>query len=364
VTDTRGHPGVVSERSETTLGRRPTVLIIVMFVGIMLSAVMGVVHLPYAVLMPGPVTNTLGVGPDGKPLIAVAAKVFPTRGSLDFTTVRVRGGPNNPVNGWQWIRGHLDGTQTVLPEEDLFPKGKTSKEIDHENAAEMAGSQQEAIAVALRALGQSVPSVVLIGGLTKDSPAKGALLPGDTLVSIDGRPVATPTAVRSVIRAHQPGEGAVITVSRGGKELVRTVKTVKVDGRAVVGVLLRSGFDFPTKVSINAGNVGGPSAGMMFALGIYDKLTPGALTGGVNIAGTGTIDDAGKVGPIGGIQQKLFGARNDGVTWFLAPAANCSEVVGHVPEGMRVVKVATFNQSRDAVKAIAAKRAASLPTCK
>jgi PDZ domain-containing protein len=102
---------------------------------------------------------------------------------------------------------------------------------------------------------------------------------------------------------------------------------------------------------------------MMFSLAIYDKLTPGALTGGINIAGTGTIDSAGKVGPIGGIAQKLVGAKRGGAAWFLAPAENCNEVVGHIPDGLQVVKVATFAQARDAVKAIAAKQSASLPHC-
>ena len=117
------------------------------------------------------------------------------------------------------------------------------------------------------------------------------------------------------------------------------------------------------RIDVNAGDVGGPSAGLMFSLAVYDKLTPGALTGGANIAGTGTIDSVGTVGKIGGIQQKLVGAKRGGATWFLAPAGNCDEVVGHIPEGLNVVKVATFTQARDAVEAIAAKHTASLPRC-
>jgi Lon-like protease len=152
-------------------------------------------------------------------------------------------------------------------------------------------------------------------------------------------------------------------VRRGGKEQVLSVKTIASQGRTVVGVLLRNAFVFPTKVSINAGEVGGPSAGMMFALAVYDKLTPGALTGGAKIAGTGTIDSTGTVGPIGGIQQKLVGAKRGGATWFLAPAGNCDEVVGHIPDGLKVVKVATFTQARDAVEAIAARQTSSLPPC-
>jgi PDZ domain-containing protein len=358
-----GEPAVTAQEPGPGLSRSTSVWLVAMFVAILLGAVMGLIHLPYAILQPGPVTNTLGNGPEGKPLITVAGKTYPTAGALDFTTVAVLGGPTNPVNGWQWVSAHFDKTNAVVPEVDLFPKGVTSTEVDHENAAEMAESQQEAIAVALRNVGETVTEVVTIGSLTKTSPARGVLLPGDVLVSIDGKPVTTPVEVRTAIRAHKPGETVAITVRRVGKQIPRTVKTAALSGQAAVGVLMRTAFVFKTKVSINAGDVGGPSAGLMFSLAVYDKLTPGALTGGVNVAGTGTINSAGAVGPIGGIQQKLVGARRGKATWFLAPADNCKEVVGHVPAGLRVVKVATFTQGRDAVRAIAAKRAALLPTC-
>jgi PDZ domain-containing protein len=364
VIETDGHPGVVSENPGTGLSRRAAGWLVAVFIGIVIAALMGLVQVPYAVLSPGPVTNTLGNGPGGKPLVTVAGTgTYPTRGALDFTTVEVLGGPNSPVNAWDWVMGHLDSARAVVPAEELFPKGVSSTQVDHENAAEMADSQQEAIAVALRALGQKVPQFVSIGDLPKGSLSAGVLRAGDVIVSIDGKPVTTPDAVRAAVRAHKPGENVLITVRRNGKVMALTVRTGGSRGHTVVGVFLRTGFAFPLKVSINAGNVGGPSAGMMFSLAIYDKLTPGALTGGINIAGTGTIDSAGKVGPIGGIAQKLVGAKRGGAAWFLAPAENCNEVVGHIPDGLQVVKVATFAQARDAVKAIAAKQSASLPHC-
>jgi Lon-like protease len=364
LTETHGQASVVAEEPGTVLGRRSAGWLVSVFLGIMIAALMGLVHLPYAVLSPGPITNTLGNGPDGKPLITVAGKAtYPTAGALDFTTVAVLGGPNRPVNAWDWVWGHLDRARTVVPAEQLFPKGVTRKQVENENAAEMADSQQEAIAIALRGLGERVREVVTIRALTKDSPADGVLRAGDVLVSIDGKPVTTPDAVRTAVRAHKPGESVAFTVRREGKEMALTVKSVASLGNTVVGVLLRNAFDFPIKVSINAGDVGGPSAGLMFSLAIYDKLTPGALTGGQNIAGTGTIDSAGTVGPIGGIQQKLAGAKRGGASWFLAPAENCNEVVGNTPDGLQVVKVSTFTQARDAVASIGAKKTASLPHC-
>lgn len=126
---------------------------------------------------------------------------------------------------------------------------------------------------------------------------------------------------------------------------------------------LEARFDDAPKVTINAGHVGGPSAGMMFALGVYDKLTPGEMTGGASIAGTGTMALDGAVGPIGGIEHKLVGADRDGATWFLAPALNCPQVVGNVPADLSVVKVGTFTEAVDAVEAIAAGTGDRLPAC-
>ena len=129
-------------------------------------------------------------------------------------------------------------------------------------------------------------------------------------------------------------------------------------------VVVNDGSDGnPVKVTIDAGDVGGPSAGMMFALGVLDRLTPGELTAGQRIAGTGTISSDGRVGPIGGIQQKLAGARAAGIQWFLAPAGNCSEVVGHVPAGLTVVRVEDFDDALADVRAIAAGNGSALQGC-
>jgi PDZ domain-containing protein len=364
VTDTNDNPPLVAEEQGKQLSRGTGIWIVALFLGIALGAGMGLVHLPYAILQPGPISNTLGNGSNGKPLITIAGRpTYPATGALNFVTVAVLGGPTNPVNGWEWLSGHLDSTNAVVPEDEIFPTGATSTEVDQTDAAEMAGSQQEAIAVALRAVGETVPEIVTVEALTTGSPSRGVLLPGDVLLSVDGKTISSAEALQTAIRAHKPGEKVVFTIRRGGKEQVATVKTGSAGGNAIVGVYLGSQFVFPTKVSINAGDVGGPSAGMMFSLAVYDKLTPGSLTGGADIAGTGTIDSTGAVGAIGGIQQKMVGAQRGGATWFLAPDSDCNEVVGHVPAGLKVVKVSTFTQALDAVKAIAARRGSSLPTC-
>ena len=117
------------------------------------------------------------------------------------------------------------------------------------------------------------------------------------------------------------------------------------------------------KVEMHVDDIGGPSAGMMYTLGLIDKLTEAEETGGKTIAGTGTIDAKGKVGAIGGIRLKMIGAKRDGATWFLAPESNCDEVVGHVPSGLRDVKVATLDDAYDALVAIGQGKGDSLPHC-
>ena len=183
------------------------------------------------------------------------------------------------------------------------------------------------------------------------------------LVSVDGRAATDSTAVREAVQAHQPGEDVTVVVRRDGTEKTLTVTTGDSGGTAVIGVLLRTDYDLPVTVTLNTGQVGGPSAGLMFSLAIYDALTPGALTGGQRIAGTGTIEDDGSVGPISGIRQKMVGARQTGAQWFLSPKGDCTDALGHVPDGMTLLKVTSFDDALAAVQGIAAGDTAGLPTC-
>lgn len=357
------HSPVVRDGSR--LSRRSAGLLTTVFLAIALAAVLSLVRLPYVVMEPGPITDTLGKNAAGKQLITVSgAPTYPTTGSLDFTTVRVVGGPGSRVNVWEVARGWLDPHSAVVDEEQVFPHGVTQQQVEQENAAEMTGSQQEAIAVALRSTGRTVPERITVSSVPDGAPAKSVLKAGDEFVSIDGAAATNAESVRSAVQAHRPGENVALVLRRNGKQVEVSAPTTKnADGQAALGIFLGTAYDFPVKVTVDAGEVGGPSAGTMFALGIYDTLTPGPLTGGKNIAGTGTLDSTGKVGPIGGIQQKLAGARGGGASWFLAPAENCNEVVGHVPDGLKVVRIDTFASARTAVERIAAGTAAGLPTC-
>jgi PDZ domain-containing protein len=342
--------------------RSPTVLTTGLL-SLVLAVVVAVLPAPYAIYAPGPVTNVLGKVA-GKQLISVSGRpTYPARGTLDMTTVEVFGGPGRRLSLAQVLRSWVSRTQAVVPVEQVFPPGQTPQQVKTENAAEMSQSQQDATAAGLREVGLVVPERISVASVDKALPAAAVLRPRDVITALGGRPVADTAALRAAIGALRPGADVTVQVRRDGSTVQLRTRTASQDGRTVLGVGLDPSFEFPVRVTFATRDVGGPSAGMMFALGIYDLLTPGELTGGQAVAGTGTIDPAGRVGPIGGIAQKLVGARSAGARWFLAPQANCAEVVGNVPDGLRVVRTSSLHESRLALEAIAGGRGASLPTC-
>ena len=349
--------------------RKAVAGLVAVFCGLLLGAAGTLVHLPYAIMMPGPVSNVLGQekhenGQASDLIVIDGQKTFPTTGALDFTTVRVNGGPGYPVNVWDVLAGWIDPTQDVYPVGALFPPQQTAQDVQAENQAEMVDSQQEAAAVALRKAGFPVPQRIKVGQVAKDAPAGDVLKVGDVITSVGGVTVTDATSVRAAIQRATPGQPVDVVVQRNGAPVTLRPNTGRSpDGRTVLGIVLGVDFSFPFSVKIDVGSVGGPSAGTMFSLGIYDKLTEGSMTGGKNIAGTGTIDSTGKVGPIGGIRQKMAGAKQGGATFFLAPADNCTEVRGHEPNGLQVVRIATFDEAEKAVTSIGQGDTSTLPRC-
>ncbi len=353
-------PKKVSRGSATAL--------VVVFLALLLGALGTLIRLPYAVMSPGPISNVLGTtthsdGTTSDLIVISGHESYPTTGSLDFTTVRINGGPGYPVNVWAVIGAWIDPRQDVYPVDVIFPPQQTAEQVQQENQAEMVDSQQEATAVALRAAGIPVGEKVSIAAVAADAPSGTVFQPGDVLVSIGGTEVTSADVARQAIQKAPPGSTVDVVVLRGGTQVALKAKTGASGGRTVLGVVLKIDFTFPFSVTIDAGNVGGPSAGLMFSLGIYDKVTNGALTGGQNIAGTGTIDSTGKVGPIGGIRQKVVGARQGGASYFLVPADNCTEVRGAVPDGLQAIRVATFDEAKASVEKIAAGDPKGLPAC-
>jgi PDZ domain-containing protein len=333
-----------------------------------LTALVALLPVPYAVLAPGPVFNTLGTYGDVALITVEGHPTYPTSGQLDLTTVQVSGGPNSSVSLLAALRAWLSPDRLVVPVEEQFPPGQTAEEEEEQNEALMVSSQESATAAALSELDIPYTTTLRIDGTEQGSPAEKVLRKGDVILAVDGQVSTDLTVLRDQLQRVEPGDGVTVTVRRGGRPVDVEVETIEGEGRTLLGVMIDPVFDFPFDVKITIDNVGGPSAGTMFALGIIDTLTPGEMTGGEQIAGTGTMEVDGTVGSIGGILQKMAGARRAGARWFLVPEGNCPEVVGHVPDEMRVVKVGTLEEARDAVEAIASREevggaAAALPTC-
>ncbi|GGH33255.1 YlbL family protein [Microbacterium album] len=341
-------------------------------VAIVVLVVLTFLPTAYVIQRPGPVYDTIGTATsaDGEEvrLIEVSgADTHETAGTLELTTVQVVGNRERTPSWFELALAWLDSSRAVVPLEAVFPRGVTTEQREQQNATLMVDSQAEATAAALSELGYDVGASVEVTDLTgDDAPAAGILEPGDRILTADGRAVRDAAHLRDLIQSGG-GDPVEIMFERDGER--RTVQITPEQGSVagetmwLIGVTLTTAFDFPIDVTIQLDNVGGPSAGMMFALGIIDVLTPGALNGGEQVAGTGTITANGEVGAIGGIRQKLYGARDAGAEWFLAPAGNCREVVGHVPDGLSVFAVETLDDALAALEGISDGDTAGLPTC-
>ncbi|WP_018335126.1 YlbL family protein [Actinomycetospora chiangmaiensis] len=331
--------------------------------GLVLAAVLGLtgatVRVPFVALGDGPTFDVLGAQ-DGRTIIDVSGSVptFPTTGQLRMTTVAV----TSQVTLFGAIAMWISGSHEVVPREQVYPSGQSSQQVDAENTRQFTQSEDDAQNAALHYLGY--PSAVQVGDVTTPGPSVGLLRQGDRISAIGGRPVTTPQDVVDAVGAVRPGTPLVLTVVRGGATSDVTVVTAPRPGDATkgyLGVTATSVVDAPASIRIGLADVGGPSAGLIFATAIVDKLTPGDLTGGKDIAGTGTIDASGRVGPIGGIRFKMDAAHHDGATAFLVPAGNCAEAVRNAPSGLTLARVSDLREGVAAVQTLAAGRIP--PTC-
>jgi Lon-like protease len=342
--------------------RRSLTLSIAGFATLIAIAVAVLVPVPYVILGPGPTLNTLGKDSSGQPLILIAGHpTYPTSGNLNMVTISLQGGPGVNLNIFQALRAWLDPSEAVVPESELYPPGQSAQETQAQDTEQMASSQQTATAAALSELHIAYQTQVVVMQTVPGYPASRVLKPGDEILAVDGKPVTGESSLSSLITSHPVGSVLQLTVLRAGQTLTLPVASKNSGGTPIIGVQVQEEYKFPFTVKFNVGEIGGPSAGMMFALGIIDKLTPMNLTGGKFIAGTGEITQAGQVQPIGGIQQKMIAARSAGATVFLTPAGNCSDTAGAVPAGLRIVKVSTLSQAISDLEAIKASK--PVPSC-
>ena len=346
------------------MSRRSLTLLIASVGTAVAIAVSVLVPVPYVILGPGPTLNTLGKDSAGRPLITISGHpTYPVNGHLNMVTVSYRGCQGNRFNIFTALVAWLNPHQAVVPESEICPAGQTQKQTQEQDTQQMTSSQQAAAAAALTELHIPYTTQVVVVQPEKGFPAYGVLKAGDVITAVDGEPVTSQASLSKLIYAHPAGSTLALTITRNGQSHQVQVGTRSSGAHPVMGVEITEEYKFPFQVKFSVGDIGGPSAGMMFALGIIDKLTAMDLTAGRFIAGTGEIEPSGKVDPIGGIQQKMIGARNAGATIFLTPAANCADTKGAVPAGLRLVKVSTLNQAVTDLEALKSGHAASVPSC-
>lgn len=358
-------PGPQDDPGPAPLTRRAVLLTAGMLGTALLLLGALLLPVPYVVNSPGPTLDTLGEY-DAEPLITITgAKTYDSTGELRLTTVSSTGGPGFPSSLLGVLSGWWNGSTQVIPVEAVFPESITQEQLDERNQAQMTSSQENATVAALEELGYTVPTTLTVYDAVEGTGAEGVVQAGDVLLSMDGTELESYGQLIDLLAEVEPGATVSLGVERDGEQMDLGVLTAAREdgGGAQLGVYIDPTFDLPVDVSIQIEQIGGSSAGTMFALGIIDKLTEEDEAAGQNIAGTGTMDLNGAVGAIGGIRQKMAGALRDGAEWFLAPEANCDEVVGNVPDGLQVVTVSTLHEAREAVAAIGAGDGADLPAC-
>jgi len=326
---------------------------------ILLGAAM-FIPVPYVMTAPGPVFNTIGEIDDIELISISGTQTFPTEGELDMTTVSEVGGPQQGLDMFQAIWGWISPDRRVVPRESVYPEGETEEENNARSVEAFSTSQSYAIAAAMDYLEQPINEKVIVTSVGLDTPAQNKLRAGDEILAVDAVTMKTPEQVVDAVRSKPIGTDLTFTVVRSDSKLdvVVTSGTREDDPETdqdestlpYIGIGIDVNYSADFEIEFGVTGVGGPSAGTMFAIGIIDKLTPGALTQGKVIAGTGTIDPDGNVGEIGGIQQKLIGARDAGAVLFLAPEGNCDEVLGHVPNGLTVAAVASLEDAMDEIE--------------
>jgi PDZ domain-containing protein len=350
------------------MSRRTLASVVVACLLLALAAVTALLPVPYVTMSPGPTVDVLGKS-DDKAIIDVRGhRTYPTKGELRLTTVSV----TNPTRETRLVGvlgAWFDDTRAVYPRDVVYPPDESAEQSEQQSSVAMVSSQDTAVAAALSELGYELPLQVEVLAVTKGSPAAGKLRIRDRIQEIDGERITDVAQVTEAVQAAGIGKPATFVVRRGGStERVDVTAEASADDpkKAVVGVQIGTGYDFPFEVSVRLNqDIGGPSAGLIFSLGVYDRLTPGSLSGGTDIAGTGTIEADGRVGPIGGIQQKIVAAADAGAKVFLVPADNCESAQhADVKKGeIRLVKAATMHSAVQSLKAYAADRSAELPAC-
>ncbi|WP_291382324.1 S16 family serine protease [Demequina sp.] len=349
--------------SEQPPSRRANVMAATGLAASLLLAALTVVPSQYAIEGPGPTFDTLSASND-VPLVQIdGATTYPSSGELRLTTVSVSDASTQRFTVGAVIEAFFSPSRTVQPVEAVLGSPQDQKASEDRSAQQWITSQESATVSALEALGHEVPAKISVVEVLDESNAKGKLEVGDVLVAAGGKGLVSYRDLTEYLDSHQAGDAITLTVRRAGDEVTVSFDLIDYDGAARMGITVDPRFDPPIDVTVGIDKVGGPSAGMMFALAIMDQLTPDDELHGSHVAGTGVVDVDGQVYPIGGIALKMLGARAAGADYFLAPVENCDEVLGHVPDGLDVYSVDTLDDAYAAIVAIGKKDTSVLPRC-
>ena len=328
-----------------------------------LLVMVAVQPLPYVTYSPGPTVDILSTRRGQETVQVTGHKAYHDDGELRLTTIYVDQ-PQERVTLERLMAAWLDPTEAVYPRSAVYAPDETDESNDTESAVQMVSSQDAAVATALTELGYDVEPVVEVLNVSEDYPAAGRLQVRDVLERVGGQAIKTPQDVVDAVDAAPVGRPLPFTVLRKGRTVDVDVTPKEFDGDKRIGISPGLGYTFPFQVSVDIGEgIGGPSAGLMFSLAIYDTLTPGSLTGGAVVAGTGTIDGDGRTGPIGGIQQKIAGAEAAGAELFMVPVDNCADTTGIDSGDMRLVRVDTMHDAVTAIQTWVDDPDAPLPAC-
>ncbi|MBP2333853.1 PDZ domain-containing protein [Saccharothrix coeruleofusca] len=357
MSDTAVQQGTPPTPPRRGLTRRTWTLVVSLTLVLVLGVLGGFARVPYVALGPGPTYDTLGQA-DGTDVVEVEGQeTFPTGGRLTMTTVSL----TDDVSLFGALGLWLSGRYALAPREEFFRPGESEEQVRDQNTKAFEDSQTSAEVAALRHLGY--PVKVVAAEITKGSAADNVIQPNDRLLEINGKPVTTADEVRPALETTKPGDQVEITFQHEQDRRTARVTLGRAEGRdsGFLGLLPVDRADVPFEIKISLNDVGGPSAGLMFALSIVDKLTPGELNGGQSVAGTGEINEKGEVGRIGGIAFKMVAAREGGATTFLVPAGNCDEARQNAPEGLRLVKVEKLDDAVRSLESLA--KGGTAPTC-
>lgn len=339
-----------SNNSEALAKKRFSIVASMLILILQLGIALALLPMVDGMYAPGP---AVAVGP----MISVPAerRSEETHGALLLTTVITQ----TPITLGQWLWAQLNPAYVLVPPERVVPVDMTPQQLIQRNVSMLEESEATALVVGARLGGypaELTSTALQISSVAADSPSLNILLPGDIILSVDNTPTPDMTSLREQLARHRAGDQVTLQLERQGERKALTVELMAPAENSQIpriGIALQPlglNAELPFPISITTQKiVGGPSAGLMFSLAIYDALSAGDLTQGWRIAGTGTISLDGTVGPIGGIAQKVAGAEWAGAEFFIVPREHEQEA-RQVARRIQLIPVSTAQEAIQALQ--------------